>query len=64
MITVLNGDWPYLQHPNSFHKYNINVKDGIVYSDKKGEINIPEFVQKMMTENRPMPVCQRWRELI
>lgn len=41
-------------HPNSFHRYNINIKDGIVYSDKKGEINISEFVQKMMTENEAL----------
>ena len=39
---------------NTFHNYNINIKDGIVYSDKKGEINIPEFVQKMVAENEAL----------
>ena len=40
-------------HSNTFNNFNINIKEGIVYSEK-GDINIPEFVQKMVAENEAL----------
>ena len=40
----------YKQSPTTFHKYNMNIENDIVYSDKM-QINLPEIIEKIKNEN-------------